>query len=150
MQRFQLHCTIVLLALLGWAGGCAKKQPPAAPPVISDAELVESLAGRAWVAEYIHGLPAIDMSHTSMVFTTNGGVKGSGGCNSYGGSYTLKDGTITFSPMASTMKMCAPALSDQEMRFFQSLAEPQAVSFENGLLRFTPAEGKPSVFAAQE
>jgi len=141
-----LRATFVMLALLGLMACAAPRQKRPAIPEPTDQELVAMLAGEVWVAEYIHGRPVIDMSHTSMVFTTDGKVNGLGGCNNYMGSYTLKDGEITFSPMASTMKMCAPALSDQEHRFFSSLAKPQNVSFENGLLHLTPENGEPSVF----
>ncbi len=141
-----LRITFVTVALLSLMA-CAARQETTAPAVISDADIIAQLAGPVWVAEYIHGTPVIDMTHTSMVFTTDDSVAGSGGCNRFKGSYELKDGTISFSPLGSTMKMCPDAISDQEMRFFQSLVEPQAVSFKNGLLSFSPAEGKPSVFA---
>lgn len=139
-----------ILALLLSMGACSARQPMGQVSPPTDAELINVLAGPVWVAEYIHGAPVVDMSHSSMVFTTDGMVNGSGGCNSYRGNYTLKQGMITFSPMAATMKMCAPALSDQELRFFQSLAKPQSVSFEYGQLLLTPEEGQPSVFVAQQ
>lgn len=138
-------CAGLLLVLHACAPATkAPEQVPAAP---DDAELVSMLAGRVWVAERIHGRPVVDMSHTSMVFTTDGRVSGRGGCNSYTGSYSLDNGVISFPPMAATMRMCAPALEDQETRFFRSLSEPQAVSFQNGLLYLTPSGGEPSVFA---
>ncbi len=141
---------MALVTLMAIVLGCAKQQTPPAETVVSDADLISAIAGRVWVAEYIHGLPVVDMSHTSMIFTTADSVNGSGACNAYSGSYALKDGAITFGPMAATMKMCPEAISDQEMRFFQSLDVDQTVSFENGLLHLTPAEGKPSIFAVQE
>jgi len=142
--------TVALCAVLCFIAACAGKQVTPVEPVMSDADRITALAGKVWVAEYIHGQPVVDMSHTSMIFTTDGGVKGNSGCNTYGGSYTLKDGSITFGPMAATLRMCADALGDQEMRFFQSLGSAQTVSFENGLLHLNPAEGKPSIFAVQE
>lgn len=145
---YRLLCISVLL--LGLVACTTVRQETAGETAMRDADIVVAIAGNVWVAEYIHGRPVVDMSHTSMVFSTDGGVNGSGGCNAYTGTYALKDGLISFGPMAATMMMCAEALSDQEMRFFQSLAEPQGVSLVNGLLHLTPAEGKPSVFAVQE
>lgn len=141
---------IGLTTLLLLAACATRQEAPAPPTAMTDAEIVNRLAGPVWVAEYIHGTPVVDMSHTSMVFTDQGSVAGSGGCNNYKGGYTLKDGRISFPPLATTMKMCVPALSDQEQRFFQSLGKPQAVEFENGLLKLVPEEGKPSVFAPHE
>jgi len=148
MKSFQ---TAILFIVLIVGIACTARQEIASDDPISDADLIASLAGRIWVAEYIHGIPVVDMSHTSMVFSSEDSVKGSSGCNVYSGSYKLTNGMITFSPpLAATMKMCADAISDQEMLFFQSLANAQKVSFENGLLYLTPSEGKPSVFAALE
>lgn len=145
--------TTLALALVLMLAACVARQEKAAAPQakpMDDAQIMESLAGPVWVAEYIHGKPVIDMSHTSMVFTADGSVAGSGGCNNFKGGYTIKDGKISFTPLATTMKMCAKALSDQEYRFFQSLSEPQAVAFENGLLKFVPEEGDATIFAPHE
>lgn len=140
---------IVLCLLLAGMLGCAARQPGPVEQPIDDARILKQLAGRLWVAEYIHGTPVVDMSHSSMIFTTDGKVSGRGGCNAYNGSYTLKDGKLSFGPLAATMKMCAPALSEQEMRFFQSLGVAQTVTFANGLLQLTPDGGDASVFAEQ-
>lgn len=150
MYRPQIRLLFGCLLLAGLLS-CAPRQDVEPQPVtVSDAQLVELLAGRAWVAEYIQGRPVMDMSHSSMIFTTNGMVKGRGGCNVFSGTYTLKDGKLSFGPLAATMKMCAPAVSDQEERFFQSLKVSQRVSFHNGLLQLSPDDGKPSVFAEQK
>ncbi len=147
MKIFRTICTVLMIMGLT---ACVYQQSPTADVPISDAEITSQLAGTVWVAEYIHGKPVIDMSHTSMVFTSTDSVSGSGACNRYKGKYELKDGTITFSPMASTMMMCPEAISEQEMRFFQSLSEPQMVSFENGMLKLSPNEGEASVFGPRE
>lgn len=136
---------LLLLAIAACTG--AKPVAPVAEPVMSDAEIITQLAGRIWVAEYIHGRPVIDMSHSSMVFTTEGLINGLGGCNNYRGNYTIKNGTITVPPVAATMKMCPPAISKQEDRFFHSMTQEQQVTFKNGLLYLTPKDGEPSVFS---
>lgn len=137
---------LALLLVLTFASGCAVQQQ-VVPPVMDDSTILSRLAGNVWVAEYIHGRPVLDMSHTSMVFSTEGTVKGRGGCNSYSGDYALKNGVITFSHMAATMKMCPQAINEQESRFFDSLNSEHAVSFKNGLLVLTPKSGPPSSFA---
>ena len=149
-RRLKVFRIVALLAVLMGLSACAVKQVEPVKAVMSDAEIVSELAGRLWVAESILGLPVIDMSHTSMVFTESDLVKGRGGCNSFSGTYAIKGGMITFGPIAATMRLCAAALDNQEMRFFQSLDEPLTVKFENGLLYLVPAEGKPSVFAMQD
>jgi len=149
LQLFRMRILVICLLLFGLIG-CAAQQPVSPEKVlVNDTQIIEQLAGRLWVAEYIHGRPVVDMSHSSMVFTTDGRVSGRGGCNAYSGSYSLKDGKLTFSALAATMKMCAPALNDQETRFFRSLGGVQSVGFENGLLRLLPEGGQPSIYAEQ-
>lgn len=132
---------IGLLASVAMLVGCN------ATKSASGDEMNNGFIEKEWVAEYILGQPVIDMSHTSIMFKDDGSVAGKGGCNHYSGKYTLKGSTVTFGRMATTMMMCAPALSDQEMRFFKSLAKPLTIKMENGLLHLVPAEGEPSVFA---
>ncbi|QJB55174.1 META domain-containing protein [Pseudodesulfovibrio sp. zrk46] len=152
MQLASIPRLVMAALLLAALVGCAAHKQEAVPskPVLSDKEIITRLAGPVWVAEYIHGKPVIDMSHSSMVFTGDGIVSGRGGCNSYRGTYKMQGGKLSFGPIASTMMMCGPAVGDQEMRFFQSLGQPQAVEFENGLLRLVPEEGEASVFAPHE
>lgn len=137
-----LFMTCILFLAGSLLVGCAPRQPAS---TAADSDFM----GKEWVAEYILGAPVIDMSHSSIQLNEDGSVTGNGGCNAYTGSYTLEGNILTFGPMAATMKMCAEALSDQEMRFFQSLAAPLTIKMENGLLNLVPAKGKPSVFAIQ-
>lgn len=140
-------CVVMLLPLLACA---AAKQEPQVVPTPSDEALTALLAGKVWVAESIHGTPVGDKSHASMIFTTGGKVNGLGGCNNYSGSYSLEKGIVTFPPMASTMRVCPPALQKLEDIFFHSLEEAHKVSFTDGLLLLTPEGGKPSVFTVHD
>jgi heat shock protein HslJ len=85
---------------------------------------------------------------TCFRFLPDGKVAGSGGCNRYNGSATLKGPQITFAPLASTMMACAPALMDQEMRFFAALSKADTVSFDKtgALLIQVKGEPKPLLF----
>jgi len=153
MKKFRLSMllgTVCMVLILAACAPTTKTPGATTPKPPSDKELTKLLAGPVWVAEYIHGRPVIDMSHTSMVFTTAGKVSGLGGCNAYTGSYKLKNGKISFSPLAATMKMCVPGLDNQESRFFESLNEPHTVRFVNGILYLVPAEGEPSTFGPQQ
>ena len=61
---------------------------------------------------------------------------------------TLKGVLITFTPMASTMMACAPALMDQETRFFDALTKADTVSIDKtGALRIgVKGESRPLLF----
>jgi len=121
---------------------CAPKQPT---PVVIDAT---TLGGVTWLLEDLAGRGVIDNSHVTIEFLPDGKVAGSGGCNRYNGSATLKGPQITLAPLASTMMACAPALMDQEMRFFAALSKADTVSFDKtgALLIQVKGEPKPLLF----
>lgn len=66
----------------------------------------------------------------------NGSVFGSSGVNRYIGSYTIKDGSITFSNLGSTMMMGTQEDMDNETKYLAGLKESLAVKFdkENNLI----------------
>lgn len=106
---------------------------------------VKTLAGPTWLLEDLAGRGVIDNSHVTLQFLADGKVAGSGGCNRYNGSAAIKGSTITFTPMASTMMACAPALMDQETRFFAALTKADTVSIDKtgALLIGVKGEAKP-------
>ena len=76
---------------------------------------------------------------THLKFGTDGNVSGSMGCNSFGGTYTLKGDTITFGPIASTMMACPDAQMTQESDSFQIM---------NGTVKFEQGDGSLTIFSA--
>ncbi len=79
------------------------------------------MAGTSWLAEDIGRRGVLDNPPTTMSFDQAGRVGGSGGCNRYGGPVEVSGETIRFGPLASTRMACAPAIGDQEERFFAAL-----------------------------
>jgi heat shock protein HslJ len=93
------------------------------------------LTGTTWRAETIMGRPVIDSSASTITFEADGRVHGGGGCNRYFGSGTMDGEQITFGALGSTKMACAPALMDQEARFFRALETAERWSLdEDGLL----------------
>lgn len=66
----------------------------------------------------------------------NGSVFGSSGVNRYIGSYKIKDGSITFGNLGSTMMMGPQEDMDNETKFLASLKESLVIKFdkENNLI----------------
>jgi len=58
---------------------------------------------------------------TTLALAADGKVSGSGGCNRFAGSATVRGATIRFSRMVSTMMACQPEMMDQERRFLEAL-----------------------------
>jgi heat shock protein HslJ len=132
-----MKSTLFLLLLAALLTGCAK-----APALQTN---------QAFVVEWIGERPLIDRSHLSLTFEDDGRAFGSGGCNHWFGSYQLNAGKLTFGPLGSTRRTCAPALMEQEQRFFEALANVQRWDFNDiGQLQLWPASGKPIRLWAQD
>jgi heat shock protein HslJ len=74
----------------------------------------------------------------STVYFEKEGVNGSGGCNSYFGSYTRNSEKITFSGLGSTMMYCEEAM-DQETAFLNALQSAARYRVEDGKLTLLDA-----------
>ena len=82
-----------------------------------------SLLAGEWVVEDIDNTGVIDNSHATLSFSDDGRLAGTGSCNNYSAPYTLGGEGLSIGPAAATMKACAPALMNQERKFFDSLAK---------------------------
>ncbi len=91
-----------------------------APAAFAQSE--NGLAGTRWELESYAGTPAAEGASATLEFIDAAQVIGSGGCNSYGGSYAVEGDALTFSGIASTLMMCADeAVGAQETAFFEAL-----------------------------
>ena len=124
-----LALALLLAACTGGGGGSAKK--PA------------DLAGSVWVAEEIAGTPVTGDKPITLRFDADGSASGRGGCNSYGGSYTLAGDALGFGPLAATRMACPPAVMDQEQRYFDMLGKVTHYAVaDDGALLLVTGEGK--------
>lgn len=102
-----------------------------------------------YVLEWIGERPLIDNSHLTVTLDDAGRAYGSGGCNHWFAPYTLDGDKLTFGGVGSTRKACAPALMEQEQRFFGALQTVQRWDISPiEQVRFWPEQGKPSAALA--
>ena len=96
----------------------------ALPGCMTEAEPQKTTAptGR-WLAEDIGGAGVIDDLQSVLELAADGTVGGSGGCNRMAGTATIDGDSIAFGPLAATKMACAPAVMDQEAKFFAALDE---------------------------
>ena len=72
-----------------------------------------------------------------------GQAGGSGGCNSYGGSYKVEGTSISFSEITSTKRACTDAqVTEQEQRYFLALETASEYFVEGNQLRITYNDGQ--------
>ena len=84
----------------------------------------------------------IDQQLVTIQFEPDGKANGSGGCNSFGTSYTAgKDGKLQFDPIASTMMACEQGM-DLENAYLTALAQVAKFQTDQTELTLTSNDGK--------
>ncbi|HTO81969.1 MAG TPA: META domain-containing protein [Methylomirabilota bacterium] len=143
MRREPISPKALAAALMLLLAGCTSASKPAAPAAAS-------IVGPVWVAEDIAGAAAGGAAPITLQLGTDGRASGRGGCNGYGGAYTLTGDALSFGPLLSTKMACAPALMDREQRYFQTLAQTAHYAVaDDGALLLTTADGKTIRFRRQ-
>ena len=85
--------------------------------------------------------PAVPNVDTKLTFNTDGNLTGTLGCNSLGGTYTVKDDKITFGPIVSTLMACADPQMKQEGTALQVLKDTAQFKLSGSTLTITSADG---------
>lgn len=105
-----------------------------------------SLTGVTWVATMVNnGREAVvgivaDTTITA-VFDAEGRVGGSAGCNRYFAGYTVEGASIAIEPPASTRKMCAEAVMQQEQAYLAALPTAATFTIQGDELELRTADG---------
>ena len=105
------------------------------------------LAGTMWSATAINNgkggvTSRVGGTAVTLTFGADGTLSGSAGCNSYTGRYEIKDGQVKLpAAFASTRKMCAADVMDQEQAFFKALSTSTSARIEGDRLELRDAAG---------
>lgn len=105
-----------------------------------------SLTGTPWLATGVNnGAGGIDSvvagSELTAVFAEDGTVAGTGGCNTFTGTYATDGTSISFGPLASTKMACPAEVMDQESAYFAALAASSIYAISGDRLELRDAEG---------
>lgn len=88
-------------------------------------------------------------SKPQMSLNEDGSLTGNSGCNSFSGSYEWLGSVLRIGDMASTRKMCAPALMGQEQRLLGLFASVKSAKMAGLDLILTDENNNPLVKAAR-
>jgi len=85
--------------------------------------------------------PAAPGIETSLNLSEDGQASGNFGCNGFSGDYKVKNGTLVFGPLASTLMACAEPQMTQESTAFQVMAGTVGFEVEGNTLTIHDAGG---------
>jgi CubicO group peptidase (beta-lactamase class C family) len=150
MKAKQFSLTWILMAIVLTASGCtsASKEPPIIVPEIT-------LEGTAWTLEaFIENQASsspIGGTQITVMFAA-GSVRGSAGCNDYGGAYTLERGAFRVPQLDIHEQLCLePAgIMDQENKYLKILHEVTTFAWDADQLTLQAADGIGLIFISAE
>lgn len=101
-------------------------------------------SGQSYQVEWIGERPLIDRSMLSFTLLDQQRAAGMAGCNHWSADYQLQGDRLSLNNIATTRKLCAPALMEQEQRFLAALSHIERWAFaEHQQLLLWPAQGAP-------
>lgn len=98
------------------------------------------LEGTTWTLTSADGTDAVAEA-TANLTLTDGQASGSGGCNSFNGSYTLDGDQLSFGPLASTQMACEEPVMAQEATVFSVLGAAESYSIDGDQLTISSPAG---------
>jgi heat shock protein HslJ len=122
-------------------GALAQEESPGSEPISTDA-----IEGITWqlAEQLVDGvLASVPEGVVVTLLLEDGGIGGSGGCNSYFGSYTLDGDAVTFGEIGSTLMACEPPAGDVEAAYFANLALVASWFSDGGSLTLLDAQSDP-------
>jgi heat shock protein HslJ len=112
--------------------------------IVYPAQASCELAGPTWKVVEIGGNPVAageSGREPHLVFSGEGRVSGSSGCNRFTGTYMQDGESLHFSPMAMTKMACPPPQDALERAFIQAMAGTAAMRQSGGTLELLDAGG---------
>lgn len=113
--------------------------------VAGAAELTTSSWKLASVSANGVSTPALAGAEVTLVANSDGALAGLAGCNNYRGSFTLDGAKLTVSPLATTRKLCAEDVMQQEQTYLQALQAADSARIQDGRLLITYDKGQSSL-----
>ncbi len=124
MDRSCARLAVGLLVTLIALGGCATAGPSAPPDSKGSspsAGTSAGLPGTSWIVLTVGGSDTVADHRPTMAFAGDSQVQGTGGCNGYGGPYTVDGDAIEVGELASTLILCEGDVGTQEAAFMAAL-----------------------------
>jgi heat shock protein HslJ len=136
----------------GSGPGSSAASPPVAtsggsvPGGTTPARVTDGLEGTAWDLVSYRGpaaasVPVVPGASANLAFGPRGQLAGSGGCNSFAGTWSATGDRLTLTVGATTRKACAPALMLQETAVLQLLTKVATFALDDPTLNLRDDSG---------
>lgn len=133
---------VTLLASACLLAACQTVQVPDQGKPPKSLTPAKTIQGK-WIIESIADRGVIDYLQMQINFKDNGQVSGFAGCNRFLGRYQFGRSYLNVKKLATTRKMCAPAIMHQEKLLISELKNPiQAFQLKPGVLILESHEGR--------
>jgi len=127
---------------------------PAKPLAPVTGTMSPKLQDVAWALES-HGKPdksvkVLPQTSITARFGTDGNVAGPAGCNNYNGTYVASGNELSVGPLATTRKICAQPIMQQEQAYLDALQAARTYEITpDGKLKVTYGEGSVLTYGVQ-
>lgn len=103
--------------------------------------MAEPLPGSEWEPVAFAEAPFEPAAEIFLRFEGDARFYGSGGCNSFRGSFVTNGASVLFGPAATTMKACPDEIMQQERRFLAALESARFFDRDGTALALSDAGG---------
>jgi heat shock protein HslJ len=80
-------------------------------------------------------------ANATLTLADDGTASGSGGCNSFHGTYATSGDALTFGPLASTKKLCEEGLNTLEHTYLTALGKTTTYTIQGNVLTLLDSSG---------
>lgn len=105
------------------------------------------LTGTSWTLESFGAAASgavVEGTPVTLQFGADGQAGGSSGCNTFGGPFTVENGTLNFGDVVSTLMACDDqAVMEQETAFLSTLATVRSYEVDGSTLNLLDESGQP-------
>ena len=141
MKKFNLVLIILIFVIAFLLAFCKENADSVSDP----------LNGTSWVLYAYRKSKPLPETTITAIFE-DGQIRGSAGCNSFSGDYSVRGGKITVGPMAITMMACLDpeGVMEQEQLVLEYLGDAQTYQLSDERLMIYQSDGEALTFVPTE
>ena len=138
--KFIVMCLVLVLAACTAVPATEQRVPVTGDGTATMPPHGNTLSGSSWQLVSLGPVgatnPVTGNVTITLEFGEDGQAGGNGGCNSYGGPYTVQNDSLQFGEVTSTLIACTdPTVTEQEQQYLEALRTASRFTIEGDTLR---------------